>query len=176
MEVRAGGVDVNGVEEVLWSCGEAETDTSRQELGERVEAQHMSSLWEEFGLELKVGGDEVLREVVVGVVFHHEKVVLLHHGEDFLLPFLGGGAAGGVAAYWGGVDYLWSLLAFWPGGEDLVHASCGESLVVYVYFDAFGSEEAEGGQDTRVNWGLDEDGVAGVENGVKGLSSVMVRS
>lgn len=64
MQVGAGSVDVDAVEDVLGASGEAEADTGREELGERVEAQHVAALREHLGLELKVGRDELLREVV----------------------------------------------------------------------------------------------------------------
>ncbi len=66
VEVGAGRVDVDAVENVLGARGEAEADTGGQELRERVEAQHVPALGEDLGLELKVRGDELLGKVVWG--------------------------------------------------------------------------------------------------------------
>lgn len=64
MQVGTGSVDVNAVENVLGASGKAETDTGREELGERVEADDVAALGKDLCLELKVRGDEGRREVV----------------------------------------------------------------------------------------------------------------
>lgn len=102
VQVRTRRVNINGVQDILWPSGKAESDTSAEELGERVEAHNVPALREDLGFELEVGWNEGRGEVVVRVVWlsalshslpeaarvrratltlHHQQIVLLHNLE-----------------------------------------------------------------------------------------------
>lgn len=108
------------------------------------------------------------------LTLHHQQVVLLHDLEYVEFALRRARASRRITADGGRVNDARLLLARRPVVEDSRQAVGTEALVVDVDLDALGAQLAQRGQHARVDWCLDQDGVAGVQDRLEALLSALV--
>lgn len=100
--------------------------------------------------------------------------MLLHNLEHVEFALRRARASRGITADRGRVNDARLLLPSGPVVENSRQAVGTEALVVDVDLDALGAQLAQRGQYAGVDWRLDQDGVAGVQDRLEALLSALV--